>query len=277
MCQHDHGGLRGLRPPALPTIRTTFLGAAVVILAAPTPRPIYLAEREHRVTALDLVTGAVIWSVDVDPNTTSPVRTWATLPVGDTVYVAARECGDANCSQTRGLVLALARADGKTLWRYLTPETSMDAFALALSGRHLVVSDLLGEGLYAIDRFSAQRAWRVRGEPHWIGPQAPATVVGDTAYFGMQDQTVYAVHVPTGTVIWKTKVTGGVDGVTACGASLFATHLGLTKLDRATGRILGTRGTGGDPEFPTTKGGAAAGDRIIVGGDHALYAYACTH
>ena len=234
----------------------------------------YLAERDHRVTALSLSSGAVQWSVDLAPATAFPFRTWATLVLGDTVYAAGRQCDDANCVKTHGVIVALAAASGAELWRYATPEDRMDAVALASAGNVLLVSDVFGEGLWAFHRFTRQRLWRARGEANWIGPYSPAAVSGDTAFFGMQDQAVYAIRVSTGEQLWKTRVSGGVDGVSACGAVLFATHLGLTKIDRGSGRVLGFRGTANE-EHPTTAGGVVSGNRLIVAGSRAVYAYSC--
>lgn len=233
----------------------------------------YLGEVDHRVTALNVATGAVLWSVDFAPAATFRVYTSATAVSGDTVYVTAKECQNAACGPTRGLIVALSAGTGRELWRYETPETSTDAYAFLVSGPYLIVNDYLGGSLFAVNRFTKERMWRVRGEPGWIGPTAPAAVSNDTAFFGMQDQNVYAVNVRTGQVLWRSRVSGGVDGVTLCGNALFALHLGITKIDRSTGRIVGSRGTSDDPEWPTTSGGAVSSDRIIVVGRNAVYAY----
>ncbi len=100
--------------------------------------------------------------------------------------------------------------------------------------------------------------------------------MGDTVYFGMQDKKVYAIQASTGEVLWRTETPSGVWGVAVCGESLFALHLGISKLERKTGRLIGSRGTGDDPDYPTTSGGAVIGGRIIVSGLDAIYAYSCT-
>lgn len=235
----------------------------------------YFGGRDQLVTALALNTGAVRWSKDLDPTNAPQVVVFGSAVSGDTLYVAARQCQDGPCGPTRGLVVALDAATGAELWRYTTPEISSDAYAVVVAGPHLLISDMMGGGLYSINRFTTHLEWHVHGVFDWIGPQAPAAVSNDTAYFGMQDQNIYAIDLNTGTNLWTATASGGVDGVTICGSALFALHLGLTKLDRSTGRVVGTRGTGDDPEWPTNAAAGVAAGNIVVTGKHAVYAYSC--
>ena len=52
------------------------------------------------------------------------------------------------------------------------------------------------------------------------------------------DRFVYAIHVPTGKVIWQTMGQGSYLSVAACGDRVYANDFGLDVRDRKTGQIL---------------------------------------
>ncbi|HJQ21853.1 MAG TPA: PQQ-binding-like beta-propeller repeat protein [Gemmatimonadaceae bacterium] len=235
----------------------------------------YVIERDHRVSALDLVTGAERWSVDVDPARQDSTYGQGTAVSGDTVYAALIECQNEYCGFGRGVLIALSASTGAELWRYHAPDNVSDAWGITIVNRLAVVSDTRAGGIYAVDRFTGQRVWSAHGEAGFAGPVVPAAVAGDTLYFGVEDGGIYAVKAETGQNLWSAKVSGGVSGVTVCGDALFALHLAISKLNRHTGEYIGSRGTGDDPDWPSTSGGAVVGDRIVVSGPGATWAYSC--
>jgi outer membrane protein assembly factor BamB len=84
---------------------------------------------------------------------------------------------------------------------------------------------------------------------------------------------VYAVELETGRVLWKTKTRASNHSFAVCGDRIFVNWLGLSVLDRRTGRTL-YQSDEEATEYPTS-GFAVDGSRVFVLGNRAAYAYRC--
>ena len=236
----------------------------------------FVGTASHRVYALDQVTGVVRWSVDVGPD-------WAYLGVirglavsGDTVYASAEQYNAQNGYISTGWLVALDRGTGRVLWSYRNGDGTDWRTVMgspAVWGTLLLASDLKGNSFFAVDRFTGQEVWRVTGPRDKFGPNQAPLVVNGIAYVASNDTYVYAVDVQTGRQVWKTKTPASNRSFTVCGDRIFVTWLGLSVLDRRTGRTLYQQDEEAT-EYPTS-GFAVDGDRVFVLGNRAAYAYRC--
>ena len=124
-----------------------------------------------------------------------------------------------------------------------------------------------------MDRFTGREVWRVKGAAGKFGPSFSPLVVDGTVYVASNDNFVYAVDVNTGQVRWKTRTAASNHGFAVCGDRIFAAWLGLSVLDRHTGREI-YRSDEESTEYPTS-GLVAHGDRVFMLGNRAAYGYGC--
>ncbi|MBW3572078.1 MAG: PQQ-binding-like beta-propeller repeat protein [Gemmatimonadetes bacterium] len=236
----------------------------------------YVGTATHRVYALDQRNGAVLWSTDIGPDW-QYFGTIAGIAVsGDTVYAGAEQFNAENGYIATGWIVALDRATGAVLWKFRNGDGTDRRNVIGsptVAGRLLLVSALKGNAFFAIDRFTGQEVWRVPGAPGFVGPHQAPMVVGNVAYLASNDTYVYAVEVQTGRVIWKTRTPASNHSFAVCGDRIFVTWLGLSVLDRRTGRVLYQQDEEAT-EYPTS-GFAVYEDRVFVLGNRAAYAYRC--
>ncbi|HEU0013599.1 MAG TPA: PQQ-binding-like beta-propeller repeat protein [Longimicrobium sp.] len=236
----------------------------------------YFGTWSHRVYALDQATGALLWSTDIGPDWQYTGIVKGVSVSGDTVYAAAREYTAANGYISNGWIVALDRTTGRELWRYRSGNGSQlrsVSSALTVAGRLLLASDLHGSSFFAVDRFTGQEVWRVESAPGFVGPVQAPVAVGDVAYLASNDEYVYAVELQTGRIIWKTHTPASNNAFVVCDDQIFVTWLGLSVLDRRTGRVL-YQSPVDQHDFPTSRF-ARHGDRVYVLGSAAAYAYRC--
>lgn len=236
----------------------------------------YIGTDTHRVYALDQSNGSVFWSTDIGPGWQFKGIVTGLSVSGDTVYASAEQFNAENGYISTGWIFGLNRATGAVIWSFRNGNGTdwRTVFGSpTIAGRLLLASDLRGGSFFAVDRFSGHEVWRVEGPPDKFGPNQAPMVIGTAAYVASADNFVYAVDVQTGKIIWKTKTPASNQGFAVCGDRIFVTWLGLSVLDRRTGRTLYQQDEEAT-EYPTS-GFAVHGDRVFVLGNRAAYAYRC--
>ncbi len=230
----------------------------------------------HRVYALDQVTGAVLWSTDIGPDWKYRGAVNGVSVSGDTVYAAATQHNNLYGGLATGWIFALDRGTGRILWSFRNGDGS-DRRSVFRSptvvGRLLLASDLYAGSFFAVDRFTGEEVWRVTGPIDRPGPGQAPVVVENTAYVASADFFVYAVDLETGRVRWKTSTGSSNSSFAVCGDKIFANHLGLSVLDRRTGRVLYKHNDEND--YPTSGFVTLKDERVFVFGSKSAYAYSC--
>jgi outer membrane protein assembly factor BamB len=239
-------------------------------------RAFYFGTASHRVYALDQNTGSLLWSRDLGPDWKYPGYVKGAAVSGDTLYVSAEQFYAQNGYISTGWIFAMDRATGEILWRYQNGEGKDWRTVSAnptVAGTLLLASDATGNSFFAVDRFTGREVWRIIGAPGKFGPDYSPVVVDGTAYVASADNFVYAVDVHTGQVRWKTRTAASNHGFAVCGDRIFAGWLGLSVLDRHTGREI-YRSDEESTEYPTS-GLVAHGNRVFMLGNRAAYGYRC--
>ncbi|MDP9353009.1 MAG: PQQ-binding-like beta-propeller repeat protein [Chloroflexota bacterium] len=230
----------------------------------------------HRVYALDQVTGAVLWSTDIGPDWKYRGIVNGVSVSGDTVYAAATQYNNLYGGLATGWIFALDRGTGRILWSYRNGDGSDRRSVFrspTVAGRLVLASDLFAGSFFAVDRFTGKEVWRVTGPIDRPGPSHAPVVVGNTAYVASNDFFVYAVDLETGHVRWKTSTGGSNHNFAVCGNKIFVEHLGLSVLDRRTGRVLYKHNDEND--YPTSGFVTLKDERVFVFGSKSAYAYSC--
>jgi outer membrane protein assembly factor BamB len=237
---------------------------------------IYVGERGGGVRAFAVGTGAPLWAT----NFGEAWPYWSTVRglvvSGDTVYAAGLRYLNPLGGLKSGVIVALARGTGKVLWRYETPENQADVIAApALADSVLIASNLYGGSIFAVNRFTAARAWVVPGLPTGFGPSHAASILGRVAYLGSNDGYAYALDVATGRVLWARGLGSSIESQAVCGGKLFLNDLlAIVALDLANGRQVGAKAMR-DPNDVFVTGFAVAGGRAIVASEFKVFAFRC--
>jgi outer membrane protein assembly factor BamB len=188
-------------PPALPLQEDAVSGAAPTQMwAARAGRRltgrvvvqdaiIYGAGVDRKVYAVDLATGAVLWS-----SRLSGLVAGGVLVSGDTVYSAS--------SRPEGRVYALERATGKRIWR---SKTGPVAAPLALLGGTLIASTQRGQ-LLGLDPANGSIRWR---QPMGMARIAPVDA-GDGYLVVATVDSIYRVGAGDGTVSHRVRSPGTI-------------------------------------------------------------------
>lgn len=237
---------------------------------------LYVGTRDHRVHALRLADGARMWSTDVGPGWEFRGLVGGIAVSGDTVYATAERFHAPNGYRATGILAALDRATGRLLWTYENGDGSdLRNFSSSpvVAGRLLLASDLKGNAVVAVDRFTGREAWRVDGVPGFVGFQLTPEVRGDTAYAASGDRFVYAIRVSDGRVVWKTQTPAANNYFAVCGDVVLANYQGVAVIDRHTGQLR-SQMLDGDDEFASS-GFAVEGRRAVVFGNKAMYGLDC--
>lgn len=172
--------------------------------------------------------------------------------------------------------MALNKHTGEILWRYQSgtgEQTRTVSAGPTVWGRLLLANDFRGQAIFAVDRFTGQEVWRVIGAPGLVGPFGAPEVVEGTAYTDSNDEYVYAFKPQTGRVLWKTRTPASNRASAVCRNRIFANYLGMSVVDRDTGKIL-ARKFESEEEF-LTSGFAVHDDRVFAAGNKAVYAFRC--
>jgi outer membrane protein assembly factor BamB len=238
---------------------------------------VYVGTREHRVYALRVADGALLWTRDLGPDWPFGGVVRGMTVSGDTVYVVAEHNTGVNGYLGTGDVFALDRRTGAVHWVHRNGDgTGLDIYQSAgrSAGRLLLLSANSENEYVALDRFTGLEAWRAHGDDPYIGMDEAPEVRGSRAYFAAQDQYARAVDLATGREIWKTRVGSGASNVAPCGERLLVQDQGLSVLDLASGEMLGRAYDGSVNEYLHTDF-VVVGDRAYVFGQRDLYAFRC--
>lgn len=239
-------------------------------------RAFYFGTERHRVYALRVADGSVLWSTDLAPGWEFKGIVRGASVSGDTVYFGMDRYHSPNGNVSSGWIFALDRATGRVLWSYQngTGSDNRNIYAAPqVAGPLLLAIDHPYNTYIAVDRFTGKEAWRVAGPFGFAGPQESPVLAGGVAYGSSADRFVTAMDAQTGRVLWRTQTPASNRGLAVCGGRVLANYLGVAVLDRTTGALLGRMYE--DEEFPTSDF-AVAGDRAFVLGNDAVYAFQCS-
>jgi outer membrane protein assembly factor BamB len=243
-------------------------------------RAYYFGTRSHRVYALDIVTGARSWVVDLLPQTPFVAFVDWIVTSGDTVYASLIEDVSPTGHLKRGVIVALDRHTGREHWRYVNERAgeSHDATYHAVAGRMLLVNDRRGGAMIGVDRFTAREVWRYVGPADRFGAWDDFKVADGVAYVASNDTYVYALDPETGRIHWKTQLKGSANSSAVCGDYVFAADGSLHKLRRSDGKevaslFLDRNGSVGNEWVRSRL--LAHGNRVYFVGNRAVYAVSC--
>lgn len=224
------------------------------------------------VYALDLTTGQPLWKTNLGVDYQYGAYVKGLTVARDTVYATVTRDLVANGAQSSGVLVALDRQSGHILWRYETTGTPHGfADEPVLAGAYVVVADVLGHGVVAIDRSTATEAWHVTSPSN--GPATSPLLSGNTLFVPMLDGSSIAVDAASGRTIWQQQIGSSALGGTLCGPALFINNEEIQRRDTATGALTGRL------SMPSTQllssNLASDGTRVFVSGVSALYAVSC--
>lgn len=181
--------------------------------------------------------GRLLWSRLDSTEFRFLSRPRGAVVIGDTVFVYGNEWLDRGGIRTRIFLFAYSAASGTPLARFNSGDAASSTVAPpALLGNRFVLGNNEG-GLLAMST-RGEVLWRVDGRG--IGPGQSPVIRDGIAYAASADGTVRAVDVATGEQRWVTDLRFSLQGVAACGNSVYAQMVtDLWRLDRATGAITG--------------------------------------
>jgi outer membrane protein assembly factor BamB len=236
----------------------------------------YVGDVGH-VYAFGVADGRLRWKNSVGSNWPLSGRIFGIATSGDTVYAVGRKYGSPPGPGSTAVIIALDRRDGTLLWKWEASPwagqyaTSDASWSPEIAGSLLVMGSIYGRGVFALDRFSRQEAWRAT--PFADGVAGGVVRVGDVVYAGSIDGTTAAFDLATGQLRWRSRpLPGSLFGVQACADRLFATDYGVEVLDRQTGEVLASWLHDGSA---VVSGIAVSGDVIYVKGATTVYAIRC--
>lgn len=202
----------------------------------------YTGQRTYPfVYALSLSDGSLRWRVNVGANWQYAGFVKGVSVSGDTVYAGVIHYQAANGYLQSGVVVALDRRTGHELWRYETRVNHDVMSAPLIAGNLLVLDDLSGYGLFAIDRFnpSAGEIWRVMSPNQGAGPGAQSVVSNGIVFAGTGGGYAYAIEATTGKVLWRSQTKAVAFGVGVCRGSPYINTEVLQQLEANTGNQVG--------------------------------------
>jgi outer membrane protein assembly factor BamB len=203
----------------------------------------YTGQRYYPVVyALGLPDGSLRWKVNVGEGWQYPGFVRGVSVSGDTVYAGVVRYKAWNGYLRSGVTVALDRHTGKELWRYETPGPDNDVnWAPHVVGNLLVLDDLIGYGLYAIDRFNPTlgEKWRVISPGQAAGPTTPSVVDNGVVFAGTGGGYMFSVEAATGRVIWRKQTKTLAFGVGFCNGSPYINTDVLQRLAANTGNQIG--------------------------------------
>ncbi|MGI8546965.1 MAG: PQQ-binding-like beta-propeller repeat protein [Gemmatimonadaceae bacterium] len=209
----------------------------------------YTGQRYYPVIyALALNNGALRWRTNVGSGWTYAGFVRGVSVSGDTVYAGIVRYRAENGYIRSGVVVALDRRTGNELWRYETPTTNHDVDGAPLVVNNLLVlDDLTGYGLYAIDQFypSAGEKWRVTLPGQGAGPTAPSVASDGQVYAFTGGGYAYAIDAASGRVVWQEQTKTVGLGVGVCNGSVYLNTGTLERRSRSGGPLGYLRSNGG--------------------------------
>lgn len=237
----------------------------------------YTGQRYYPVVyALNVMDGSLRWRTNVGVGWPYAGFVRGVSVSGDTVYAGVVHYQAANGYLQSGVVVALDRQSGKELWRYETPQTGHDVtWAPLVVDNLLVLDDLFGHGLFAIDRFNpgSGERWRVTSPNQGAGPTTQSVVSNGTVFAATGGGYAYAISAATGKMIWQQQTKTTAFGVGVCNGSPYINTGSLEQRDVNSGAQLRYLHAGGISSF--SSGLASDGARIFVTGHNGVVAVTC--
>lgn len=237
---------------------------------------VYLCSYDHHAAAFGVANGQQLWSVALSPSQHYSAPAFGSAVSGDTLYLTSRRDSNPNGAVRVAEVFALNTVTGAEFWRWTGKGTDNGAYGTPIIvDRLLVMDDEDGGAIFALDRFTQVEQWRILGGQGDAGPKGTPAVVGDTVYVASADRSVFAIHAPTGKLLWRTLSEGSYLSVAVCKNKVFANDFGLDVRDRRTGKIV-DRVLASREDANYAYGGIGTdGVRIFVTSNIGTYAIAC--
>jgi outer membrane protein assembly factor BamB len=237
---------------------------------------LYFGTSSHRLYALRASDGHQLWTVDLEPTWKYPAVVRGIAVHQGTVFTALEQWRSENGHISSGWLIAVDARTGKIQWRYETGSGSqrrgMSSSPVVASGM-VLAGDYLSNAMVAVDARNGHEVWRFEGQPGFVGfPESPL-VARDIVYAASGDTYVYALSLPNGRMLWRTRMNAANEAQALCGQSLLVNHQGLTALAPDTGRITQTM-LDSENEFPTS-GFAIHGNQVFLAGPKAVFALEC--
>ena len=188
------GRVHGLDPASGEARWTATPDSAAGFFAAPVTLAegqVAVADDRGRVTALDVQTGATLWTRDIG------------LPVYET---PASGDGRLFVPTTRGYLVALDAATGETVWAFETGDATVRFSPPAVAAGRVVVGASDGR-LRSLDAATGEERWSFVADGNFA---AAPLVAGAVVYVGGMDETLYALDAGTGEVLWQAELDGRV-------------------------------------------------------------------
>lgn len=233
-------------------------------------RAFYTGQREVPVVyAIAVADGHLLWRKNIGPDWPFFGFVEGLAASGDTLYVSAEKQYTQNGFLRAGVVVALSRLDGNELWRIEMPDQQSGfRFAPVVSGRLLVLSDLIGGRTVAIERFDKRIAWTL---PHHAN--STPVVVGDSVFGASNDTFAWAARLSTGALIWQ-KATGGSNFAAAyCAGALFVNQDMVQRLEAHDGAYTGAFNFSNERIYLSAF--VADGTKVYFSGLDGIYAVKC--
>lgn len=237
---------------------------------------LFVGTSSHRIYALRVSDGHKLWERDISPKWRYAAVVRGIVVKGDRLYASMERSKDVNGVKSSGLVVALDTRNGNVLWRYHTSGgvQRQGASSAPVIAQHLIlVSDSLSNAVFALNSAKGNEVWRFQGEPGFAGFAQSPFVVGETVYAVSADQYVYALHLDSGKLQWRTRMPASNMAAAPCGDSVLVNFEGIGALDPVTGVIKKTIFSD-EAEF-VSSGFAVDSRRAYVVGPKAVYAIEC--
>lgn len=228
------------------------------------------------VYALGLTDGSLRWRVNVGAGWQYQGFVRGVSVSGDTVYAGVVRYKAWNGYLRSGVTIALDRRTGRELWRYETQGPDNDVnWAPLVVGNLLVLDDLTGYGLYAIDRFNptAGEKWRVTSPGQGAGPTTPSVVSNGIVFAATGGGYAFSIEAATGKVGWQKQTKSSAFGVAVCRGTPYINTEVLLRLDVNSGNQVGYLHADKSSYFDS--GLNSDGERIYVAGPTGLTAAMC--
>ncbi|HEX7251869.1 MAG TPA: PQQ-binding-like beta-propeller repeat protein, partial [Thermoanaerobaculia bacterium] len=184
---------------------------------------VYFGSRDGRVYAVDSQTGTERWKFEIDGFRIDSVKEgFDRLSVNSTPAVSA----DGVFIGTRdGHEYALERSNGKLRWKFGhkvtsvpgSPEVSWVEASPSLVGDLVLVGSSDGRTFHATRAATGEEVWSFATP---LNVLSSAAVAGGIAFFGCEDDHLFAIDVNTGKELWRFRTGGPINSSPAVQGSL---------------------------------------------------------
>jgi outer membrane protein assembly factor BamB len=214
----------------------------------------YVGTRSHKVLALDIGDGHLLWTTDVGIGWTDLGLVQGISIARDTIYAGVTRWLAPNGYLQKAVVVALSRETGKELWRYESDGDRHGIVATPVAAQNLIVADVIFGSVFAIDRFTGKEVWRTYSATGRYGPQDAPTIVGDTAFVASNDEYIYALDIRTGRPYWTSRGRGSFTAGVVCGRYVMGNSQGVDVFERNGGKKISSilSSVGAEGAFPTS-------------------------